>query len=253
MKRLFLPLAALVLFGAGCDATRLVVPSRPTPGPVACTEEAKQCPDGSYVGRSGPNCEFSSCPSTPTPTPNPGSEGRACAGPSDVSCGRGYECVQECGPPVVREDSPIPGYSCHAAGKPRMCPICLASNTMISTPDGNVNVKDLQVGQMVWTQNALGGKVATPLIKVSHTAVPKTHQVVDLALKDGREAWISPQHPTNDGRIIGELKPGDTFDDSVVLHADLVAYWDAATYDLLPSGETGSYWANGILVSSTLR
>jgi hypothetical protein len=26
--------------------------------PVACTEEAMQCPDGSYVGRTGPNCEF---------------------------------------------------------------------------------------------------------------------------------------------------------------------------------------------------
>jgi len=26
--------------------------------PVACTTDAKQCPDGSYVGRSGPNCEF---------------------------------------------------------------------------------------------------------------------------------------------------------------------------------------------------
>jgi len=30
---------------------------------VACTMEAKQCPDGSYVGRIGPNCEFASCPS----------------------------------------------------------------------------------------------------------------------------------------------------------------------------------------------
>lgn len=29
---------------------------------VACTEEAKLCPDGSYVGRSGPNCEFAVCP-----------------------------------------------------------------------------------------------------------------------------------------------------------------------------------------------
>lgn len=25
--------------------------------------EAKQCPDGSYVGRTGPNCEFALCPS----------------------------------------------------------------------------------------------------------------------------------------------------------------------------------------------
>ncbi len=29
---------------------------------TACTQEAKQCPDGSYVGRTGPNCEFSPCP-----------------------------------------------------------------------------------------------------------------------------------------------------------------------------------------------
>lgn len=29
---------------------------------VFCTQEAKQCPDGSYVGRTGPNCEFAPCP-----------------------------------------------------------------------------------------------------------------------------------------------------------------------------------------------
>lgn len=34
--------------------------------PIACTMEAKQCPDGSYVGRTGPKCEFSACPN-PTP------------------------------------------------------------------------------------------------------------------------------------------------------------------------------------------
>ncbi len=31
---------------------------------VACTMEAKNCPDGSAVGRSGPNCEFAECPNT---------------------------------------------------------------------------------------------------------------------------------------------------------------------------------------------
>src|ERR1035437_9718286 len=30
---------------------------------VACSMEAKLCPDGSSVGRSGPNCEFAACPS----------------------------------------------------------------------------------------------------------------------------------------------------------------------------------------------
>ncbi|MEK6946090.1 MAG: IPT/TIG domain-containing protein [Nanoarchaeota archaeon] len=31
-------------------------------GGTACTQEAMQCSDGSYVGRTGPNCEFASCP-----------------------------------------------------------------------------------------------------------------------------------------------------------------------------------------------
>lgn len=29
---------------------------------VACTMEAKICPDGSSVGRTGPKCEFEKCP-----------------------------------------------------------------------------------------------------------------------------------------------------------------------------------------------
>lgn len=31
-------------------------------GQVACTQETKLCPDGSYVGRVGPKCEFAPCP-----------------------------------------------------------------------------------------------------------------------------------------------------------------------------------------------
>lgn len=34
-------------------------------GGKACTQEARACPDGSYVGRTGPNCEFAACPIPP--------------------------------------------------------------------------------------------------------------------------------------------------------------------------------------------
>jgi hypothetical protein len=34
----------------------------PVPTQKACTLEAKICPDGSSVGRTGPNCEFAPCP-----------------------------------------------------------------------------------------------------------------------------------------------------------------------------------------------
>jgi len=37
-------------------------------GPVVCTMEAKLCPDGSYVGRIAPDCEFAACP-TATSSP----------------------------------------------------------------------------------------------------------------------------------------------------------------------------------------
>jgi hypothetical protein len=33
--------------------------------PRACTAEAKVCPDGSAVGRTGPNCKFAPCPTYP--------------------------------------------------------------------------------------------------------------------------------------------------------------------------------------------
>lgn len=35
---------------------------------IFCTQEAKQCPDGSYVSRTGPQCEFAQCPSQPAAT-----------------------------------------------------------------------------------------------------------------------------------------------------------------------------------------
>lgn len=39
-------------------------PPSPTPSPRACTQEAKLCSNGSYVGRTGPNCEFAPCPTS---------------------------------------------------------------------------------------------------------------------------------------------------------------------------------------------
>ncbi len=32
--------------------------------PIACPADAMQCPDGSFIGRIGPKCEFSACPQT---------------------------------------------------------------------------------------------------------------------------------------------------------------------------------------------
>ena len=302
----------------------LSVRHSPTPpATVACAQDTKQCSDGSYVSRTGPQCDFALCPGeaivTPSPyaqckadadcpnsnytceatqgygTVSPGNAaggnfqiisgecklklgnacvqnvdcavgichagictnpiGKSCSGASDTnsSCPSGYECIQSCGPPVLRRNDPSPPYICQLIGYPRVCPICLASNTMISTPNGDINVKDLRAGIPVWSADAQGKKIITTIIRVSRALVPSDHKVIHLVLADSRELWVSPQHPTANGLTVNDLRTGDVYDGSRVTAAELIPYWDTYTYDLLPASATGSYWANGILMGSTLK
>ena len=138
------------------------------------------------------------------------------------------------------------------AGPPQ-CPICLALGTRIATPTGDVAVQDLRVGDVVWSADATGARTAAPLIAIGSTPVPATHQVVRLTLEDGRVVYVSPGHPTADGRRVGELLMGDAIDGSRIASVERVAYSGGATYDILPAGATGAYWANGVLLGSTLR
>jgi hypothetical protein len=133
------------------------------------------------------------------------------------------------------------------------CPICLARGTRIATPSGDVTVEDLKLGDVVWTLDATGARVAAPLVETGTTPVPSTHRVVHLVLADGRMVNVSPGHPTADSREVGDLAPGDLYDGAIVTNAELVPYAGGATFDVLPAGATGMYWANGVLLGSTLR
>ena len=136
---------------------------------------------------------------------------------------------------------------------PPPCPICLARGTRIATPSGDIAVEDLRIGDVIWTIDERGGRLAAPLVLVGTTPVPATHQVVRLALDNGRVVFVSPGHPTADGRRVGDLAVGDGVDGSRVASADRVAYAGGATFDVLPAGATGAYWANGVLLGSTLH
>lgn len=132
------------------------------------------------------------------------------------------------------------------------CPICLAAATLISAPNGDVRVTDIKPGMLVWTAAADGMRVAAPVLEVGSTQVPASHRMVHLVLADGRELLVSPGHRTADGRQLGALASGDPLDGSTIIRWELVPYAGGRTYDLLPAGTTGTYWANGILLSSTL-
>lgn len=133
------------------------------------------------------------------------------------------------------------------------CPICLARGTRIDTPAGPVSVEDLRVGMLVWTLNQANERVAAPVEKVSAVPTPVGHHVVHMTMQDGRELWVSPGHPTADGRNVSQLQAGSIYIDGEILKVETMSYPGDKTYDLLPAGSTGFYWANGILLGSTLR
>jgi hypothetical protein len=133
------------------------------------------------------------------------------------------------------------------------CPICLAYGTLIDTPNGKVRAESLRAGMPVWTLDGEGRRVVVTLLKVAQTVTPEDYRILHLVLEDGRELWVSPGHPTSDGRRAGHLRTGDLLDGGLVRTVEIVRYYGSATYDLLPGGETGFYWANSILMASTLR
>ena len=137
-------------------------------------------------------------------------------------------------------------------GKPKNCPICLAFGVLIATPAGPVPVQEVTPGMTVWTTALDGQRMRGIVLETGIMVAPLSHEVVLLTLADGRTVLASPGHPTSDGRRLGDLRPGDALDGSRVVTATLVSYTARATFDLLPSGPTGTYFANGILLGSTL-
>lgn len=62
MKQLFLGIVLLTVVGLGSFLYRYMLEQpKPNLAQRACTEEAKMCPDGSSVGRTGPECAFAAC------------------------------------------------------------------------------------------------------------------------------------------------------------------------------------------------
>lgn len=132
------------------------------------------------------------------------------------------------------------------------CPICLAAGTLIDTPRGVVAVENLRIGDSVWTMNESGERVAGSILRTSRVPVPASHSIIHVILSDGRELWASPGHPTAEGHALGDVEVNDLLDGARVIKIERLHYAGTATYDLLPSGDTGFYWANGILMGSTL-
>ncbi|MDD5288068.1 MAG: hypothetical protein PHY28_03010 [Dehalococcoidales bacterium] len=133
------------------------------------------------------------------------------------------------------------------------CPICLTKGTLIATPAGQIPVEQLTRDMTVWTVDCFGNRVAVKISETSSTPVPSDFKFIRVQLSDGRSVTASPGHPTAEGRAISDYKVGDKLDGAGVMKTEYLPFDNWATYDILPSGATGLYWANGILLKSTLK
>jgi len=167
----------------------------------------------------------------------------------------GYEpqlCPSTEPPATKRPRTPSPPTEGPVLGPPPAV-LCLPAGTLIGTPGGPRAVEQLRVGDAVWSADSAGAKLQATILRVSRVATEPGHVFVHVGLADGREIWASPGHPTADGRTFAQLEPGDFLDGAQVTLVEAQPSKQSATYDVLPSGATGFYWANGILIGSTLH
>lgn len=143
-------------------------------------------------------------------------------------------------------------YGVHQGPAMGACPICLAANSLISTPTGQVAVSKIEVGMKVWSVSPDGQPIVAVVLEKADRLDAPGSQLIHLVLADGRHLTASAPHEIADGRSVGSLRVGDQVDGAAVAAMELVGDSSGHTYDLLPSGKTGEYWSDGILMRSTL-
>jgi hypothetical protein len=107
------------------------------------------------------------------------------------------------------------------------------------------------VGDLVYSVQG-EAVVAVPVAETSRSPA-RNHRVSQVLLASGVVLRISPRHPTADGHAFAELRRGDRLGEVEITTVTTVRYDEPYTYDILPASDSGSYFAGGALIGSTLR
>jgi hypothetical protein len=129
---------------------------------------------------------------------------------------------------------------------------CLPPQARIATPSGDVPVRDIRPGAEIWTRDADGRRVVGRVEQIASIAITGEHYVARVVLGDGRTFTASPEHPVLGDRVVQDLRIGEIYDGSTIAALEFLRYTEPRTYDLLPSGATGVYWADDAPLRSTL-
>lgn len=207
--------------------------------PNNCGRCGRACDDGQYC--TGSDCVAKPCEATC-------GDSAACCGTQ--CCSAGQLCCDPQGPIEI-------GARCADPSETGTCPMgcaplckCTSPDTPVATPNGDRAMASLKVGDLVYSVDE-GAIRAVPIVRINRISVSH-HEVVRVKLASGALLEISGTHPTADGRNFDGLQPGDELDHLAILSVERVPYAYPFTYDILPSSSTGTYFAGGALIGSTL-
>ncbi len=200
---------------------------------LKCTGAHPFC-DGDGCGI--PACYAKSC------TPDQQCCGTYCCAANELCC---FDFTV--GPGKLRCWPPTQQGSC-----PPGCPdcSCAAPNTPVATPNGERPIAEIREGDLVLSVHQ--GRIAAVPVRATRRKPVSGHRAVRVTLEGGRTILISADHPLADGGTVGQLRAGDRIHGVQVVASRVVPYPFDVTYDILPASDTGTYFAAGALVGSTL-
>jgi hypothetical protein len=179
-------------------------------------------------------------------------EGRCIARHPDQAndCLSGNECLDVDNGSCIEATGPNGNGLCRNPGG--FCDLCRCASpdTPVATPAGERPIAELRPGDLVYSQTG-SAIVAVPIL-LTHREPVEQHEVVEVTLDTGRVLRVSAAHPTADGRSFAELAVGSALGDTGIRNVRRIPYVHRFTYEILPASETGTYFAAGVPIGSTL-
>jgi hypothetical protein len=180
-----------------------------------------------------------------------GTGGVATGGANSGGIGGGSACVPFHYPGSSCSSCHGAACTCETQYSTCLMRVCASPDTPIATPSGTRPMGSLVVGDLVFSVDG-GEVVAVPVRQVRRGRAGLGHKVVRVVLATGSVLEVSAPHPTADGRTFGDLRTGGLLGGLRMLDVQVVPYRYEFTYDILPASDSGTYFAGGVLVGSTL-
>lgn len=79
----------------------------------------------------------------------------------------------------------------------KLCPFCSPAGTMVNTPTGMIDIKDIKVGDEVWSATSLNTKMIRPRINTVEEKYERLYEgdLYSIELEDGTILQVTDEHP----------------------------------------------------------